>query len=76
MDFGRFITVRPFGFTHRGGGYEVLHVDLVPIATERIVPPAGEDYAYFRTKYKHHLEITISPTGRSVQIHLDGERIK
>lgn len=43
--------------------------------TERVIPPAGAKYAFDRDIWDHRIEIYVSPTGRSVQIYVDGERV-
>ena len=43
---------------------------------ERIVPPAGEEYAFTRTKWRRHVQVYVSPTGRSVRVFVDGEEVK
>lgn len=42
---------------------------------ERIVPPAGEKYAFDRDVYPVNVEVMVSRTGRSVQVHVNGERV-
>lgn len=44
--------------------------------TERIVPPAGERHAFTRQKWARRVEVYVSPTGRSVRVHVDGEEVK
>jgi hypothetical protein len=43
---------------------------------ERIVPPAGERYAFERELWARHIEISVSPKHRSVRVWIDGEEIK
>lgn len=59
----------------RRGRYHSIHVKAGRCHTERVVPPAGEDYAFDREVWDHRIEIGISPTGRSVRVYVDGERV-
>jgi hypothetical protein len=43
---------------------------------ERIVPPAGEGYAFDRKDWTHDFQIYVSPSGRSVRLFLNGEEIE
>lgn len=43
--------------------------------TERVVPPAGEEFAFDSERWDHGVEIYVSPTGRSVQVYVDGEKV-
>jgi hypothetical protein len=43
--------------------------------TERVVPPAGEDHAYDRDLWERHVQVYVSPTGRSVRVFVDGQEI-
>lgn len=38
----------------------------------RVVPPAGESYAFDVTQWARRVEIHVSPTGRSVRVWVDG----
>lgn len=68
---GDFIKVRRMSILHRGGIYDFAHLDIVPTHVEHIDNPyGGFDFQH----YKHRVEVCVSPTGRSVQIHVDGKR--
>lgn len=67
--------VKEFTFGHRDGIYTVLDVSCVPTFVETIVPPVGEDWAFDVQHYRRHIQISVSPTGRSVQVFVDGRRI-
>ena len=69
-------TIRRYNFDHQGGRWQDLKVDICPTFVEHIVPPAGEDHAFFRQHYKRTVEISVSPTGRSVRIWVDGKEIR
>lgn len=56
-------------------GYAHLIVNCGTKKTERVVPPAGEKYAFDRDVWSHRVNISVSPTGRSVQVFVDGERV-
>lgn len=45
--------------------------DHLKVRTERIVPPAGEDYAFDRDV----VEVYASPTGRSIRLFVDGAEV-
>lgn len=57
------------------GGYFVARVRAGRKKVKRVVPPAGEDYAFDREDWPVDVEITVSPTGRGVQVHVNGERV-
>ena len=63
-------------FKHRGGVYHAIDVRSGFQGFDRIVPPAGEMYAFYRPRYLHHVQVTVSPTGRSVQVFMDGEKLE
>ena len=69
-------TIHRISYKHRGGFWRNLRVDICPTWVERIVPPAGEDHAFFFQHYKRKVEISVSPTGRSVRIWVDGKEIR
>lgn len=56
--------------------YFMVRVKAGRQKSQRIVPPAGEDYAFERVDFPVNVEVMISPTGRSVQVHVNGERVK
>jgi hypothetical protein len=58
------------------GDYRTLHIDIEPTFSERVVPPAGEDYAFNVQHYRSSVEISVSPTGRSVQVFVDGVKVR
>jgi hypothetical protein len=62
-------------FEHRGGVYRTIKVSAGKPTTERIVPPAGEDHAFDFENYPVTVEVTVSPTGRSVHVHVNGEPV-
>jgi hypothetical protein len=55
--------------------YAIVDVRCGRKTTTRVVPPAGEEYAFDRDDWDHHVQVHVSPTGRSVQVHVDGERV-
>ena len=69
-------NIRRYNFDHRSGRWQNLKVNVWPTWVEHIVPPAGEDHAFFFQHYKRQVEIGVSPTGRSVRIWVDGEEIR
>ena len=69
------IDVRCARFSHRGGMYENVTVRAGIPNVVHVVPPSGEKYAFDRVDYPHEVQITVSPTGRSVQVYVDGKRV-
>lgn len=56
-------------------GYAHLIVRCGTKKTVLVVPPAGEKYAFDRDVWSHRVDVAVSPTGRSVQVFVDGERV-
>lgn len=56
-------------------GRDLLSVRAGRRKIEHVVPPAGEEYAFERVDWDHVIEVSVSPTGRSVQVWVDGERV-
>lgn len=56
-------------------GYEQLAIKAGPRGTERIVPPAGEEYAFDVALWARRVVISISPAGRSVRVWVDGTEV-
>lgn len=69
-------TIRRLSYRHRDGLWQNLRVDIWPTSVEHIVPPAGEDYAFDFQHHRRDVEISVSPTGRSVRIWVDGKEIR
>lgn len=57
-------------------GYTVMTIDAGNRGTERVVPPAGEEHAFDRQLWARHVQVSVSPTGRSVRVFVDGIEIK
>lgn len=57
-------------------GYRALIVQAGIPTTVHVTPPAGEDYAFDYQQWPRRVDISISPTGRSVRIWVDGVEIK
>jgi hypothetical protein len=57
-------------------GYRNIRVRAGRPHTERIVPPAGEDFAFEVQRWGHEVLVCVSPTGRSVRVWLDGVEMK
>ena len=57
-------------------GYEAVIVNAGTRKVERVVPPAGEEYAFDRVVWKHRVEVSVSPTGRSVRVWVDNEEVE
>lgn len=56
-------------------GYHVLHARCGNRGVRRVVPPAGEDFAFTTTDWTRRVEVSVSPTGRSVRVWVDGQEV-
>ena len=64
---------RHYRWEYRPGRvYETLKIGVVPIKEEPLPPITADGPPRARTVYRRRVEITVSPTGRSVHIHVDG----
>lgn len=61
--------------TGRHAGYVLVIVKAGPRPAERVVPPAGEAYAFDAVRWARSVEVTVSPTGRSARVWVDGVEI-
>jgi hypothetical protein len=50
-------------------------IDAGPRGVERIVPPAGEAYAFEVQTWARNVVVYVSPKGRSVRVWVDGVEI-
>lgn len=66
--------VNEFTFDHKGGSYHSTFIRAGFLGTERIEPPAGEGSAFEIPRWRNRVEVTCSPTGRSVQVFVNGEK--
>jgi len=57
-------------------GYETFIVRAGYRGKERIVPPAGEDHAFEIERWARRVEVSVSPTGRSVRVWVDGKEVR
>lgn len=57
-------------------GYRMLTVRAGYRGRDRVVPPAGEEYAFELDRWARTVEVTVSPTGRSVRVWVDGEEVR
>lgn len=57
-------------------GYDQIEVSAGNLGVERVVPPAGDEHAFDVQRWKRRVTITVSPTGRSVRVWVDGVEIK
>lgn len=57
-------------------GYATMTIAAGNRGTERIVPPAGEEHAYDHQRWARSVQVTVSPTGRSVRVFVDGVEVK
>ena len=56
-------------------GRHVVFVDAGIPTVERVVPPAGEDYAFDRRHWPLRVEVCVSPTGRSARVWVNGTEV-
>lgn len=56
-------------------GYVVANIGAGNDGTTRVVPPAGEAYAWDRQEWRRRVSISVSPTGRSVRVWVDGVEV-
>lgn len=59
----------------RYAGYARVTVRAGPRGSEHVVPPAGEEHAYDRILWARSVEVSVSPTGRSARVWVDGVEI-
>lgn len=57
-------------------GYRQLSITAGRRGVERVVPPAGEEYAFDVQHWARRVEVSVSPTGRSVRVWVDGVEVK
>lgn len=55
----------------RGEHHVVIVRAGVPTVTH-VVPPAGEAHAFDRTDFPVEVQVSVSPSGRSVQVYVNG----
>jgi len=60
----------------RRGAHEFVIVKAGRHTVKRIVPPAGEANAFDVTRWEHTIEVSVSPTGRSVRVFVNDEEFK
>lgn len=63
------------GVAQMDNGHQILIIRAGHRGSERIVPPAGEAHAFDRDLWAREVQISISPRGRSVRVHVDGEEV-
>lgn len=68
------ITLGRYGQGDRAG-YQTLIVSAGDRGVEHVVPPAGDAYAFDRRLWARRVEVTVSPTGRSVRVFVDGDEV-
>lgn len=56
-------------------GYETVVVNAGTPSVERVVPNLGESYAFDRVVWPRRVTVTVSPTGRSVRVWIDGVEV-
>lgn len=71
------IEVRHFTAEMRPGRvYEIAHLSAGVVRVDRVIPPAGLEYAFARTTYRREVQVSVSPNGRSVRVFVDGREVK
>ena len=68
------LSVASFDPNGSGPHVEVI-VKTGKMKVEHVIPPAGERFAFDREDWPHRVVVSVSPTGRSVHIWKDGEKI-
>ncbi len=66
------MSVRPIGLPD---GRRVTIVEAGYLGRERIEPPGGPEHAFWRSKWRHRIEVYTSRTGRSVRVWIDGTEV-
>lgn len=56
-------------------GYQALSVRAGRRDVTHVVPPAGERYAFDRQEWSRLVQVSVSPTGRSVRVFVDGVEV-
>lgn len=59
----------------RFGSHETIIVSAGDPKVERIVPLAGERYAFERVVWQRRVEVTVSPSGRA-RVWVDGREVR
>jgi hypothetical protein len=72
VQYSAWVADETFG---RHAGYVRVSVMAGPRPSERIVPPAGEDHAFWATRWARRVEVSVSPKGRSARVWADGVEI-
>jgi hypothetical protein len=57
-------------------GYSEVELRAGRREVERVVPPAGEAYAFYVQRWAKRVTVCVSPAGRSVRVWIDGVEIK
>lgn len=60
-------------FEHRGGVYGNTTIRAGIPTVERMVAPSGREWE--RSEYPVEVQVTASPTGRSVQVFVNGKKV-
>ena len=56
-------------------GYTQMTVRAGPRGEKVVVPPAGPEYAFTVEEWARTVVVSVSPTGRSVRVWVDGEEV-
>jgi hypothetical protein len=72
---GAVVVLRLCGSTLRPAPYTIAQVYAGAPTVEHVVPPAGERYAFDRKDWPVNVQVTVSPSGSTVQVHVNGERV-
>lgn len=68
------VDASAFDRRRRGTHREVI-VEAGHRGRRRVVPPAGDDYAFDVDEWARRVVVSVSPTGRSVRVFVDGQEI-
>lgn len=56
-------------------GYQLVILRAGNRGLRRVVPPAGEAHAFDVPDWARRIEVSVSPTGRSVRVFVDGQEV-
>lgn len=70
------VTMRETTWRDPKGQHVQVTVQAGRKRVERIVPPAGEQYAFDVDIWPRTVNVYVSPTGRSVRVFVDGVEVK
>jgi hypothetical protein len=73
-DHGKFLPSIDIAWFETNGNVQA-DIKVGNRGTKRVVPPAGERYAFEVTEWARRVTVSVSPSGRSVRVWVDGHEI-